>query len=327
MRIAIGVFLGSTATGGPPSPYAAYALAEVFTLPQYWVAGTQYTPITALPGYTFTRSGQQGAVDASGAVRFFGANVPAINSAGFHNYGANTNTLLNSNDANARGVSNCTVVSDNAVAPDGTTAADTATVTASPASISTIGASVTAAAIYTASIFIKKTSTTAFGYFQINDGGGPTNASFITFNLSTGAVGTSTNLLGTLPLTGYAVDRGSYWQLIVTFTPTQTTAFCYFGPADTANTRNTTAGVTFVVWQQQLLLGNFPNGGPLIATTTAAASIGANAFTNTVANGSYSAVYTFDDNSTQTIATTIAAGVFTFPTTLNRNVVKQVLMN
>jgi hypothetical protein len=323
----------TSASVGPisSSSYAGYALAEVFTLPQYWVAGTQYTPITALPGYTFTRSGIQGAVDASGAVQFFAANVPAINSAGFHAYGALTNSVLQSQalDNASWPKASCSATADTMVAPDGTTTVDKVTTTASPATIFQSPA-VSASSTYTYSIFVPKSGNSfAFMYAQINLGGVP-DAANIGFNLSTGAVGTFQTLAGAgVTGTAYTVSCGSFWRLIVVFNTAagHTAAGLYWGPSDTLNGRTFAANGDWFGWQVQNLLGNFPNGGPIIATTTAAASIGANAFTNTVANGSYSAVYTFDDNSTQTIATTIAAGVFTFPTTLNRNVVKQVLMN
>lgn len=91
-------FTSTTAAAGG---YSSYALADAFTLPEYWLSGTQYTPVTTLPGYSFARSGEQGAVNASGAVQFFAANVPAINSAGYHAYGALTNLLLNAGSSSA----------------------------------------------------------------------------------------------------------------------------------------------------------------------------------------------------------------------------------
>jgi hypothetical protein len=323
----------TSASVGPisSSSYAGYALAEVFTLPQYWVAGTQYTPITALPGYTFTRSGIQGAVDASGAVQFFAANVPAINSAGFHAYGALTNYQLYSQDFTQASAWNCapfTVTANTTAAPDGSVTAEklvegVATATYEFPSGQTGPASVRA----THSLFVKALGVGSKRFLQATTGGdtsGIINFDFV-LGVTVGGGGTR-NTTGTITNVSNGWVRCSFsYDAPAAGVP----AYWLLQPSNTLTYGGYTGdGVSGVyVWQGQHLAGNFPNGGPIIATTTAAASIGANAFTNTVANGSYSAVYTFDDNSTQTIATTIAAGVFTFPTTLNRNVVKQVLMN
>jgi hypothetical protein len=323
----------TSASVGPisSSSYAGYALAEVFTLPQYWVAGTQYTPITALPGYTFTRSGQQGAVDASGAVQFFAANVPAINSAGFHAYGALTNLQIQSQTFDTAGAwtATGTSVSANAIAaPDGTVTADALIENAANSAHYIINGGATyATGATTISVFAKQGSGTRllqiYPSFSAGGNGGAK------FDLTGGTV---TTVAGTASCVGTITALANGWYLCtLTFTAAGA-GNIFFGMADTVglglNGAYAGNGASSIyLWQAQCFQATLPNGGPIIATTTAAASIGANSFTNTVANGSYSAVYTFDDNSTQTIATTIAAGVFTFPTTLNRNVVKQVLMN
>src|SRR6478736_703923 len=78
------------------SPFADpnYALAMKFTTPEYWLAGTQQANLAAMSGYSFTRSGEQGAIDASGAVAYFAPNTPAINNRGYHAYPALTNVML-----------------------------------------------------------------------------------------------------------------------------------------------------------------------------------------------------------------------------------------
>jgi hypothetical protein len=76
-----------------------------------------------------------------------------------------------------------------------------------------------------------------------------------------------------------------------------------------------------------MLAGNYPSGGPIIATTTGTASIDAASLKVGMANGNYSVTYTFDDGSTQTIPTTVAGGLFTLPvspTALNRSLVQLV---
>jgi len=187
-RLDIRVGPRGSGTAGAVSAYAAYALAERFTVPEYWVSGTQYSPITALPGYTFTRSGTQGAVDASGAVQFFAPAVPAINSAGYHAFGALTNIIFPSNN---------------------TTTQTTPALTAAP---------------YTLSFF-----------------------------------GTGTVTLSGASTAGPLVGTGASNRVVLVFTPTAAAL---------------TLTVSGTITNAGLLLGNFPDGGPIITTTTAAVGIG-----------------------------------------------------
>ena len=217
--------------------------------------------IATMPGYTYTRSGAKSELNGTASPVAFAANTPGIVPAiGYWSRAALTNSILQSQDfATSWTLSAATVTANTTVAPDGTTTADTLTATGA---ISAATQTLTVAAtVQTASLFVAKASTAAFAYIQINDGTGPTNASFITFNMTTGAIGTSTNLVGTLPLTGYAVDCGTFWRFIITFTPTQTTMSTYFAMTDAANTRSVTTGKTLIAWQGQLLAGNFPDGG------------------------------------------------------------------
>ena len=104
----IGLDMSVARTGGGSNIFSTYGLATKFTMPEYWVAGVQYSPLSTMPGYTFTRTGSQGAIDASSAVAFFAANTPAINSAGYHAYDALTNNLLNAGGAGTLSTQNVT---------------------------------------------------------------------------------------------------------------------------------------------------------------------------------------------------------------------------
>lgn len=152
------------------------------------VSVKQNAGASQLPGYTFTRSGSQGAVDASGAVAFFAANAPAINSAGYHAYGALTNIIFPSNN---------------------TTTQTTPALTAAP---------------YTLSFY-----------------------------------GTGTVTLTGASTAGPLVGTGASNRVVLVFTPTAATL---------------TLTVSGTITNAGLLLGNFSDGGPIITTTTAAASIG-----------------------------------------------------
>ena len=259
-------------TGGAASIYAAYALAERFTVPEYWVSGTKYTPVSTLPGYSSTRSGIQGAVDASGAVQFFAANVPAINSAGYAAYGANTNLNLQSQafDDAAWTKAACTVTANNVVAPDGITTADTLTATATTGVIAYQLLNVTNATTYSTSVFIPAGGTSTFAYIQVNLNVGIV---YVAINRSTGAVGAKFGPGSAGAITGYSQASGGGWRFTVVWVADTTSIYTAVGLSDNATTTNVTNGVTLPVWQYQTIAGNFPDGGPLIATAGATASI------------------------------------------------------
>ena len=102
-----GPVFGSSGAGGPN--YSGYALALDFVNNSYWAGGVKAASLAAMPGYAFTRSGIQGALDSDGGVDDFAANIPAINGYGFHCYGALTNLLLNAGQNNPLATQNVTV--------------------------------------------------------------------------------------------------------------------------------------------------------------------------------------------------------------------------
>lgn len=319
-------------------PVALDTLDLNFAAQTYKVGATTYGAWSAVPGYSFTRTGEQGAVDASGAVQWFAANTPAIDSAGYHAYGALTNLLLNSQalDSASWAQINATVTPDAVVAPDNTTTADKVipnTGNAAEHGVYVLNTTVAAAKVYTYSVIAKAAGYGGLQFTVIDNdaaGGGGFNANF---NLDTGTVVDT----GTSNLGAYIIPLGNGWyRCVVVSTANDTTADCrlYVGP--TANlsmgagnkfssfSGDGTSGV--LLWQIQMVAGNFSDGGPLIRTTTATASIGASSLAVSLANGTYSATYTFDDNSTQTIPTTIAGGSYAHPVhpaTLNRGIVKR----
>jgi len=259
------------------SVYAAYALAERFTVPEYWVSGTQYSPITALPGYSFTRSGTQGAVDASGAVQFFAPNVAAINSAGYHAYGALTNLLLRSHefDNASWSKSGMTSTANTTVAPDGTTTADTVATNATGARTFQ-GVTLASGVVHTQTFIVKK-GTAAFAAIRFLSF--DSAADTVWFNLTTQAV--ATKQAGVF--NAYVVPMtGGFVKLVATFSTTTDLIGeinLYLTDVDAAF--NVTVGHDIYVWYAGILAGNFPDGGPIITTTTAAVGIGASALSNT----------------------------------------------
>jgi hypothetical protein len=236
----------------------------------------------ALPGYTFTRTGEQGAVDSTGAVQWFPANVPAINDRGYHAYGALTNENTHSHQFdNAAWTKDEAPVTANAVvAPDGTMTADTLAPVAGGAVQHRVYNTHTGiGANSTKSVFAKRGT---INFIALSSGN--TANPYAIFNLLTGAVATSGG-----GGTAYIVDCGDGWYRCV-LVGTSPNAFnvINFGPtqagATPANTWAAAGTETVHLWQAQTLSGNFPDGGPLIRTAGSTANIGASSLFETVSN-------------------------------------------
>lgn len=305
--------LRAMAAFGGSNPYAAYAMALDFDDADYWEGGILYDPLSSMPGYSYTRTGTQGAANAAGdTVTFFAPNAPAITDAGYHGYGAVTNQLIQSQDlanaawGNSATVGTMTRTAAAGTAPDGTTTATR----------------------------IELTGASAAGY------------NFISQRM----VGTpvSGNVTGSIWMrsrTGasFTVGLGVAWNSrslqSCTVTPTWqrfTLVRDYATPGDVPGQQieigyfgsiglSTDTAFDIDVWQGQAVDGNFPDGGPIIATAGATASVGASALALTVANGTYDATYTFDNDTTQNnAALVIADGTLNLPTDFspNRKIVK-----
>jgi hypothetical protein len=264
-----------------------------------------------MPGYTYTRTGVMAVVDSDNSIDSFAANTPPINGYGYHAYGALTNLALNSQalDSASWLKTNASVSANAATAPDGTTTADLVTIGLS----GTIASrqTITAGAVLTSSVFVRKPAS-----------GGATAIRATTNNSAAWNTGASVKLVLT-----------STWQrLTVSGALTDGAATSYdvnFGALDATGTNDPDCVGNVEMWQGDIYAGSsFSEGGPLLVTAGATASIGAPTLSVTCANGSYTATYTFDDDSTQDIPTTIAAGAFTMPTypTLDRPRVKRVVV-
>lgn len=257
------------------SIYASYALALDFDDQDYWAGGTKAALLSSVSGYTFTRSGEQGALDGDGTVDSFAANVPAINSKGYHAYGALTNSLLQSQTfENASWLlTNSTVTANNTAAPSGTQTADklTAAAVTGVAKIEQVYSGTSAGVTYSESVFVQL-STHRYAWLGDRSDAVLHSASF---DLLTGTVLGTTNATASIT----AVAAGFYRCTIVYTRTNGGAASCTLAlgsAAHTADNPSTTwAGTEALhLWQLQVLQGNFPDGGPIITTTTASASIG-----------------------------------------------------
>lgn len=252
-----------------------------------------------LPGYTYTRTGEQGAVDSTGAVSYYADNVPAINDRGYHAYGALTNYVLYSQDfTNGWAFFNGGTLDSNvAAAPDGTTTADRINFAANAESqlfrvVAPSVGQVTNGVWARAEAGTKKFRLKAF--FSPND------------NYSADFTATTEWQFFAYPFNHGANAQGQFAVV------------------------NEAAGGTgsILIWQAQLIPGNFPDGGPIIRTAGATASIGASALAFTVPNGTYDATYTFSDDTTQNnAALTIADGTLNLPADFspNKNIIKSLV--
>lgn len=320
------LFARAAATGNPGAPAA---LDLDFAAGRFRVAGSSYPALALVPGYAFARTGEQGAVDSTGAVQWFAANTPAINDRGYHAYGALTNYALRSQEFdNAAWAANLIAVTANAaLAPDGTMTADTL-------NAGTVNSNhyiyqafpLGAAGVHTVSVFVKAGTAR---YVQLVDDHDGTYTYGANFDLQTLTV--TQQAAG---WAGYIVPIGGGWyRLVGVFSavgPGTANAYLSMIGSGTAGRVGAYAAAseTLHAWQLQVIPGSFPDGGPLIRTAGATASIGASDLRVAVANGDYSAVYTFDDGSTQTIPTTVSGGQFAHPVagTLSRAIVKRVVV-
>lgn len=256
------------------------------------------TSLAELPGYAFSRAGEQGAIDSDGSVDWFAADQPAINAAGFHAFGALTNLFQRSQafDDATWGKTGVTVTANAGAAPDGTASAD-------------------------------RVQTSARGWVQQScpSAGGVNTVSYFARSRTAGSYAmrirhgweftTDTTLLVT-----------PVWQRFVAQRVADNgSQFALFGSLQ--------EGVDVDVfdidlWQGQMLGGSFPDGGPLIRTQGATGAIGASELRVGLSDGQYTATFTFDDLSEQQLPVTVADGLFHHPVrgTLTRGIVRKTVV-
>lgn len=300
---------------------AIYAQGDRVTLPpvsldldfengSYLSNGASFA-LTALPGYSYSRTGAvayQNAGGGASVVDNFAANVaPVVAARGYKAVGALTNLIPNSTAATPSTrtggfSSGATLTTGYGTAPDGTTTSVRVQV-AAEGYIYWGAESLSANRIYTGSIWVRAATPQSIAVRRSNDFGS---------------------------LGRQIIDVTTTWQRIPVSLSTAGTGSvaCEFG----FDTRDAVVGGSFgaidvEVWQPQMFPGTYNDGGPIIATTGSAAGIGAPTLSIAAESGDYEAVYTFDDNTEQTIATTVASGAFvppTYPATLNRPTVKRI---
>jgi hypothetical protein len=263
---------------------ASSAVSLDFKLQRYWATGKRQTLLSSIAGYAFTRTGTQGSVNSGGDVNFYGANTPDIDTNGFHSYGAATNLLLQSQafDNASWTKAGGTITSTSQLDPNGSFTADQLTedTTNGAHQVSQVTPSLAASTTHSLSVFVKRTAGTRNVGLTIQNGAGTSGVNAV-LDLSTGAV-----LVGATFGSGWTFVSASatfgatkgYWRVALVFTTPSSaaTAVAIAKMASGSSTFYTGDNASsLVLWQGQLLAGNFADGGPVIATTTATASIGA----------------------------------------------------
>ena len=338
MRMGLGLNLAQF--GSSVDPSAGFALYLDFKNSLYRSGATKVSTISTVPGYTYTRSGPKQELNGTSTLVSFVANVPGIVPAiGYWSRAALTNIVLQSNAAGTTPwAGNATVTADVAVAPDGTTTMDKQVETATNAiQYNYQPVSTTASTVYTASRFYKMAERRYGRHSFVT--GTSADGPYADFDLQTGTI-INSGALGTGTINSASIKDvgGGVYRVTVVGTIGVTATTYMVSTIRNASTNVTTEAAQVYTgdgtsgwysWGAQIIQGNYADGGPIIATTTATASIGADALAVGVANATYTATYTFDDLSTQVISgVVIAAGTFTLPvhpTTLTRGLVQKLV--
>jgi hypothetical protein len=203
-----------------------------------------------------------------------------------------------------------TVTANAAVAPDGTMTADkffedaTNTQHRLQQPINVVSGTT-----YTFTVFVKAAERSWLGLAFSQLSGGNVSS----FNVSNGTLGT-VQATHTVDMT----DAGGGWyrlRLTITANATAAGAFrLHLMPADNTFSYAGVGTNGILIWRAQHETG--ANATSAISTTTAAVARSADVLALVAPSGTATARYTFDDNSTQDVAT--AAGAYNAPTNLNR---------
>lgn len=274
---------------------------------------------------TCTRASSGYAETLAGALTSFGTDTLRATDKGLLVEPAATNQVYPSEDFSTTWVLDfLTVTADNDTGPNGSATADKFTAThtgvSQAAKLMLVGSNATT----THSIYVKP-GTAPWCYIQVNDE--PLgNAVAKYFDLSgAGAVGSTQHLIAgfTVVTATIAAAANGYYLISVTVTSTasKTGQYIYVGPCDADNSRTVTNGLTMYAWGAQVEINSTFTSR--ILTTSGTVVRAADQVDFTIPGGVSTLVYTFDDNSTQSVG--VSPGAYTIPTNLNRRYIKTVV--
>lgn len=223
---------------------------------------------------TFTRATSRTYFNSAGVLSTAAINTPAIDynpvtlaCRGLSVWEARTNLLTYSeafSNAAWNATANTTITANSAVAPDGTTTADTLTHT-SASIFGKTGITISAGASLALSLFVKKGNTTFFR-LRIDNGADVVSC---WFNLDTGATATNTAGSGNVLFSSKSITQvsaGLYRVNLVVTTTVVTTVGATWACAQ-ADSGSATAADFAYLWGAQLEAGS--SASPYIPTTTA----------------------------------------------------------
>ena len=253
--LGLGISLAGAALRAQP-PFADHLLALDFRNRRYRQAPLSTGELGALTGYSYSRSGAKLELGSGGGLMSFAANVPGIVSEiGYWSRAGLTNLLLQSQSFDSGSwvkAAGMTVTANNVAAPDGTQTAETVNFPTS--TIIRQDATITASATYTNSVWARRSASAPAAAIRISSN-----------NTTAWNTGGSSKLVLTdqwqrVPLTGTISGGATIWRTAI-------------GTFDAAGITDPDCVGNVDIWQAQLVPG--ARAGPVIATTTAAASVGA----------------------------------------------------
>lgn len=314
------MMLGRTASGG----LRPLAGSIDFVANTGKVGATDYGTIAAMPGYAYV--GSAFSVLAGGALTAFAVNTLPRTALGYHSYPAYVQSIANPEafDNASWTKVNVTATADATNAPDGTLTADK--IVESLDGVNTthyVGFGVPAIGD-TIGVFAKQAERTL-----LRADGNNSDAFRVTFNLATGVIDRIVGVTGGFFSNAvmYPAPNGFYYCGLVIGNSwgAQNVRFKPVIDPDSAPYMGDGASGLYLWHGQNLNLNTIPPPlaiGPITTGNTVACQLSVN-----FPNGVYLATYTFDDGTTQTVATNIAGGVFNvanFGTTLNRSIITKV---
>lgn len=258
-------------------PYAAYSFA--FDAKNGYYKGSNGLLVrdpTFLPGYAYTRSGAKSEISASGVIIPFAANAPGIvPGEGFWSRASLTNVLVRSQEMDniSWTASNVSVTGNTTVAPDGTTTAETITsVTPTAAQrISDSTSSRTSGTIYCLPVFLKN-GTQRYAQLAFSTSSHSATA-YANFDLQSGVLGTvGAAATAVMQSCGNGWYRCSIYATANATTTASESIYFIDGPTAARGANSSSTGTTLIAWQAQTVVGTQP--GPIILTTSAAATVG-----------------------------------------------------
>lgn len=266
-------------------------------------AGDYFAPsLDAVPGYAYSRAGAKAEPDGGGSAIPLAADEPGVVSGGYYSRAAASNLLLRSQDidnaywAKVGSSGSAPTIDANAVAaPDGSTTAERINFGAHASSRVQRSSEPLAIGDYVLSVWARVESGTR--------------------DLRLSATGTA---LGTVVQDVAVTTEWQRFSLAFTVATAENVSLVI-----AQNLGGVASSV--LAWQAQLTEGTVP--GPIIATTDATAAVGADELAFSLADGSYTASYTFDDDSTQQVPVVVSGGSIVLavhPTTLDRPLIKRV---